>query len=324
MRLNSENTARIAWLRRVTALILLITATAVFSQGDNIGEDAAEPAVVDPDTGRISDRILYNPVSHYDIRFEVKNVNFVRRHAPNGRGEFLDVVFDINNHTGEDLDLILWVVASYQENAIDERTRLYIPHPQWRTADPDKDRMLLHRIAVSPVQIDADQLWDEDDPIYIEESRIRQRLASQAAAEGPPPPLHPPLRRYYDYIFSNPLDGLPIKVRGDTGPGQHETLESNYIPPTPEERKRRVHRTLDQHTYTVQHRSRSSTVRTHHFSEYGTNFVFFNNVAIFVFDAARAEELDEQLERELGDGEELVNAMSFMRMFEFERPLRIY
>jgi hypothetical protein len=121
-----------------------------------------------------------------------------------------------------------------------------------------------------------------------------------------------------------PTKGLLIKLHGDQGPGQHELVQTNYQPPTPEEKRTKIFKNIPAHTYTIEHTRRKLIFRSHHYSAYRADFRFFNNVAIIFFDAKKAVEAEEQSKRELREGEKPVQSMVYYRVIRTNDKLRIY
>lgn len=59
-------------------------------------------------------RDLY-PLSMYDSRIRLKGVNFVRRHADTGKGEFLDVQVELESRVPENNEYAIYVLAGFEE-----------------------------------------------------------------------------------------------------------------------------------------------------------------------------------------------------------------
>jgi len=344
--------------RRLAAVLftvmLLLTGfcSVLLSQGqENITTTPGQPATASNTQGRVAARTTledYNPIAAADMRFSVGNINFDRRYAGNGLGEFLDVVFEVRNLTSQPFDLYGFVIAYYETDAVDRTTRSMIPYPSWRSNDPARDQFLIHYLTVTPdirVNRDEDKLegngqndhaimgmndqeiWDEHDPDYTAYKRIIQRMRDSVASSEPVQFVNPPLWKVLSYVINTPSRGLRFTLRGEnmtcggTGPGagqnagpqagQQQTaantprineipdlggcLQTNYSPPTPDEKRTRQHKALVLHKYTLEHTRRLTTFRSHHFSKFRANYVFFNSIAILLFDAEKAAEYEKQM-----------------------------
>ena len=289
--------------------VALIVASGVFSglqsQQENITEAGAAAA---------GDQIPiqnYDPIAITDPRFIVDNLNLSRRYASNGEGEILDISFDITNLTSDPIEMSAYVMAFWETNAIDQPLRAYIPYPQWRIHDPDRERHLVHYMTVTPEDIPDEQIWTKDDPDYKKQRVIWNRMRNSVAGNRPIPEFRPPFWKYLTYMTSNPDKGLKFTLHGRTGPTLDKVVQSNYIPPTPEEKKKRMHKTLDKHKYTLLHNRRKVEFRSHHFTRYRADFKFFNMFSVVLFDLGKVGQAAEQEGRELEPDEEKVNPLVY-------------
>jgi hypothetical protein len=114
----------------------------------------------------------YNPLAVTNAQFRVSGMNFDRRFAGNGWGEFLDVVFTLENLTAQDRDLYVFVAAYQETDAVDERQRQWVPYPRWRPRDFERESFLVQHIAVSPADIAEDKIWTEQDPDFQRQQTI--------------------------------------------------------------------------------------------------------------------------------------------------------
>lgn len=266
----------------------------------------------------------FDPVAVKDPRFTLTNVNFDRRYAPNGVGEFLDVVFDLKNLTSEPVDFYAYVIAFWETDAVDLNSRRLIPYPTWRVNDPARGEYLVHYITITPKDLADEEIWSDKDPDYKHYSHIVQSMRDSVATTEPVSDVHPPYWKYLSYISQHPAQGLKFKLYGDKGPGQHEVIQTNYVPPTAEEKKNKVHRTLSQHKFTIEHTRRMAIFRSHHYTAYRADFKFFNSVSIVLFDAKKADAYEEQ--RKAGGpkaGEAKIDPLIYKQTFKIGRPLKM-
>ncbi|MBL8020027.1 MAG: hypothetical protein JNM27_10215 [Leptospirales bacterium] len=308
--------------------LLILTGFSVFSQAPTSqpvstqpeGQPATQPAG-NAQAIQLQD---FDPIAVKDPRFVVTNVNFDRRYAPNGIGEFLDVVFDLKNLTSEPVEFYAYVLAFWETDSVDNNTRRMIPYPSWRVNDPARGEYLVHYITVTPKDIEEKEIWSDKDPDFKHYSHIIDRMRDSVATTEPVSDVRPPYWKYLSYISQRPAQGLKFKLYGEKGPGQHETIQTNYIPPTAEEKKLKVHRTLPQHKFTIENNRRATIFRSHHYSAYRADFRFFNMVSIVLFDAKQADAYEEQ--KKAGGpkaGEAKINPLVYKQTFRIARPLRM-
>jgi len=133
-------------------------------------------------------------------------------------------------------------------------------------------------MTVTPSDINDNDVWDRNDPDYLSYEKIVNRMENSVSATEPVYHLHPPFWKYLTYVTKNPEKGLKFTLYGEKGPTQDKLVQSNYIPPTPEEKKIRIHKTLVKHKYTLDQNRKKTIFRSHHFSKFRTDYFFFNTV----------------------------------------------
>ncbi|MBI3395885.1 MAG: hypothetical protein HY042_08625, partial [Spirochaetia bacterium] len=273
-------------------------------QGQNIqdggqkpGEKKADAPAKDAQKGpRLQMAVQdYSPISITDTRFVVRNLNFDRRYAGNGLGEFLDVVFDIANLTSDPVDMYAYVLAYYETDAVDRAGRRLIPYPSWRINDPERNDFVVHFITTTPNDIADSDIWGEKDREYQRSEYIQKHLQASLGANEPLGKLRPPFWKVLNYVEHTPTKGLKFTLFGEKGPAPNEITQTNYEPPNAEEKKNRMHKTLEKHKYTLEHNRRLTTFRSHHFSPFRSRYVFFNSAAVLLFDAGKAQKYEEAM-----------------------------
>lgn len=272
-----------------------------------------------PEGGYIENN--YSPLALIDPRFKIANFNLDRRFAGNGHGEFLDVVFDVNNLTSEDVRLYAYVVAFYESDAVNTRERKWVPYPRWRDRDYPAEQNLVHYITVTPQDIPEDSVWNPTDSDYFDYATTVNRMRDSIAGDVPVPDVKPPFWKYLEYINAHPTDGLEFVLYGAKGPTPDKIVQSNFPRPTPEEQKKRVHKNLFKHKYTLQHNRRSTIFRSHHFTRFRADYRFFNRVAVLIYDAEKAEAMEKQKEEGVGEGDDVIEPLIYKRVFMFNDRL---
>ncbi len=290
--------------------------------GGDQQEDAGDTADLKPAPEGGYRQNNYDPLALIDPRFTVSHFNLDRRFSGNGRGEFLDVVFDLNNSTSKPVRLYVWVVAFYETDAVNERKRNWVPYPGWRDRDYPAEENLVHHITITPQDIPDEIVWNVDDPDWHKQTTIIERMRNGLAGDVPYPDVHPPFWKYLQFIIMNPTKGLEFTLYGDTSPTPDKIVQSNFPQPTPEEIKIGLHKNLFKHKYTLQHTRRKTIFRSHHYSGFRADYKFFNRVAILVFDADRADAFEAQASEGIGEGDQPIEALVYKKVFAFEKPLK--
>ncbi|MCS7204393.1 MAG: hypothetical protein NZ853_01710 [Leptospiraceae bacterium] len=265
----------------------------------------------------------YFPVSIEDPRIEVREISLDRRFSPDGKGEFLDIMFNIENMTNQKIDLYVWVIAYYETDAVDKEERLIVPHPTWRVYDPDKRFFLTRYIKITPRDIPTDKIWSPADPDHKTYFDVIKRMRNAVGHMKLIEDIYPPVWKYVSYIMRYPTQGLPVILYGDLGPTPDKLMFTNYIPPTPEEKRTKIFKNFVEHTYTVEYARRRTIFRSHHYSPYRPNFYFFNMFRILIFDANQAQVFEEQAQRPLREGESPANPVMYHRIFSISKEIKI-
>ena len=302
------------------ALALMLVVTTVVSSQPTIDEgDKAEQTAE-----RVLDQNSYWPLGVDDQRFTISGFNLDRRYAMNGSGEFLDVVFYVNNNTSTPVKLLAFVIAFNETDGVDHPARGLIPYPQWRNRDYDAEKSVVHYLRMSPQDVPEKAIWGYKDPDYFKTAKHLARQRNSITGNRPIPDLLPPLWKYIEYISYKPSVFLPFTLYGDVGPTDDKRVESNYVRPTETERDTKVFRNIEKHTYTLENDRRRTIVRTFHFSKFRADYKYFNKVAVVIMDQDRVEAWKEQRNRELQPGEERVEPVVYKKIMTMTKPLKHY
>ncbi|MCB1139982.1 MAG: hypothetical protein KDK23_14570 [Leptospiraceae bacterium] len=324
----------IRWIRYST--IALIFAAPVFagllwSEDPNIRDNPGGTDVAVND-GAGPDRITldnYNPIAIDDPRIDIEDLTVDRRYAPDGRGEILDVMFTVHNLTNDPIELYAWVLAYRETNAVDEKDRRWVPYPMWRVQDPAKRDFVIHFMKITPKDIPPEKIWapkanpDDKDGPYEQQKEIVDRMRDSVAAVRPVADLLPPAWMYIAYISRYPTQGLNFTLYGDATPPPDQLTLSDYVPPTPEEKRTKVFKNYDKHTYTIEQLRRKSIFRSHHYIRYKVDYEFYNTIAVVLFDAKAAKEYEQQVDAGNVAKEDIVNPMLFYQIYKIDHSLKI-
>lgn len=316
-----------SYLRLAFVSAALLIAGGIVSQNPPATSPTSQPQPTSqpaaPTTAKPMTLQDFDPIAVKDPRFVVSNVNFDRRYAPNGVGEFLDVVFDLRNLTSEPVEFYGYVMAFWETDAVDRNSRRLIPYPTWRTNDPARSDYIVHYITMTPKDVPATEIWSDEDKDYKHYAHVAEEMRNSVATTEPIADPLPPFWKYLSYISERPTQGLKFTLYGEKGPGQNEVIQTNFIPQTAEEKKRKIHRTLRQHKYTLEHIRRMSTFRSHHYSGFRAGYRYFNTVSIVLFDAKKAAAYEAQLKAGRKPGEPKIDALVFKQTYRVPRDLKL-
>ena len=238
----------------------------------------------------------YSPLAVVNDKFIISGINFDRRYAPTGLGEFLDVVFNIRNLTSGPVKLYGYIMAFHESDAVDKLHRRVVPYPSWRHYDPAKEMHLIHTMTVTPKDIPDNQIWNEKDRDFLMYKRIVDRMRDTVAVRIPIKMVHPSIWKYMAYISLNHTKGLPFTLHGEEQPKETEKILTNFIVPSQAEKAAKVYTSINKHKYTVEAQRRQSVFRSHHYAKFQANYKFFNRVSIVIFDATKADEYEKGIQ----------------------------
>ena len=222
------------------------------------------------------------PIPVYDPRLQVKNVSFTRRHADNGKGEFLDVQIDITNLSTESVNYKTYILAIHEQDDMAKYDDPLLPYPTWRKTMPEKDKKVVLFSNLMPQNVSPKEIWGEE--LYqkkLKEVEEKQLLGYKVQLE------EPNMNEYIQYLLRTPDKALDFTLYGERGPVKEKVLVHNYIGQTEEEKKLQKHDTLGKHTYTVYNNKYNSSVISHHYAEYRPGYITFNKVVLMIFDPQR-------------------------------------
>jgi hypothetical protein len=222
----------------------------------------------------------YQALPTEDPDLSIKNVNFLRKFAGSGRGEFLDVQFSLYTQKTITKEYSVYVLAVHESTA-----PVYYP-VNWRPNDPQKNIKKIKFQALAPEILKEDdvltKVTSEDMKKYIQEKRTDSILDGATIKE----PVDPNLDDYIYYLTKNQDKALKVKVFGHESPKIEEQVTSN-IKFDQKELDRDVNYSVEGQTYTIQANKYFTTVSTHHFSIFRPEYYFFNKVVILIFDPER-------------------------------------
>ncbi len=271
----------------IKLLILLFAITVIAEEAKN-----TRPPADDKKAAPAKDETLalmkdYTPLPILDPSFTVRGVNFLRRAAHNGKGDVLDVQFNVENQEGGPSREYSFYVLAYHEAKNPVFNKL-APPPEWRENDPNKKNTIIKYsvlvpnplpnqdsakkvITPTPKDVWGDaSLKQKTDKVDFNRSKGYEALLGE-----------PNLNEYMIYLAKNPDKSQKFQLAGEA---IDKPTVSNYESSDAELKRDMNLTAVNMHTFTIFNAKYKTTISTHHYSEFRPNFVFFNRVAILIFD----------------------------------------
>jgi len=270
--------------RLVSSLLVLLLASQLMAEGETTAT-AAAPSDETPDqavTRRKDRRKVLNEslkdqqsLPTEDSNLEVKNINYLKTYASSGRGEFLNVTFDLINKSEKTKEYLVYVLALHE-------AVVPVPYPSnWRADDPQKNIKIIKFQKLSPELLEDKTVIGEKTTADMANLKYKSVLNQSLNRLD-----EPGLDNFINYLIKNPDKALKVKVFGNESPAKSEYITSN-LSTLKEERDRDVNYATENHTWTIQNNKFTTTVTTHHFSLYRNDYLFFNKILVLVFDPSR-------------------------------------
>jgi hypothetical protein len=271
--------------RLVSSLLVLLLASQLMAEGETTATAAAAPSDETPDqavTRRKDRRKVLNEslkdqqsLPTEDSNLEVKNINYLKTYASSGRGEFLNVSFDLINKSDKTKEYLVYVLALHE-------AVVPVPYPSnWRADDPQKNIKIIKFQKLSPELLEDKTVIGEKTTADMANLKYKSILNQSLNRLD-----EPGLDNFINYLIKNPDKALKVKVFGNESPAKSEYVTSN-LSTLKEERDRDVNYATENHTWTIQNNKFTTTVTTHHFSLYRNDYLFFNKILVLVFDPSR-------------------------------------
>ncbi|NBU96916.1 MAG: hypothetical protein EBS19_01675 [Spirochaetia bacterium] len=270
--------------RLVSSLLVLLLASQLMAEGETTATAAAPPdETPDQAVTRRKDRrkVLNESLKDQqalpteDPNLEVRNINYLKNYASSGRGEFLNVTFDLINKSEKTKEYLVYVLALHE-------AVVPVPYPSnWRADDPQKNIKIIKFQKLSPELLEDKTVIGEKTTTDMANLKYKSILNESLNRLD-----EPTLDNFINYLIKNPDKALKVKVFGNESPTKAEYITSN-LSTLKEERDRDVNYATENHTWTIQNNKFKTTVTTHHFSLYRNDYLFFNKILVLVFDPSR-------------------------------------
>ncbi|MFO1527917.1 MAG: hypothetical protein U1F16_18240 [Turneriella sp.] len=240
-------------LRRLTFAVLL-GAPLLFAQK----KETTAPA---PDTQPAGGRIR-------DERVSVENVSFWKKNATDGKGDYLEVTFDIVNKTEENIPLKMFIIAFNEKDLVDKEYRRYVEYPRWRKFDEDKK---LHKVVLFNSIPEFNDAKHEEVAAYARnKEKAAAEMGKYTLPEQQPAPAGSKKKvtlqdflRYVQYIHDKPESGLDVMLQGF-----ENTKFTRKVEPT----------------YRIEEKALKVNVWGKLLSKYRVDRKFFNHLGLILYD----------------------------------------
>ncbi|TGK00788.1 hypothetical protein EHO59_12705 [Leptospira semungkisensis] len=244
-----------------------------------LGSAASGQNNAEKDTKSGSGGVEYYPLAYYDDRLLVKDVSFFRRHADNGKGEFMDVMVELENRDFDPANFAIYILAVNETplSKVDDRREL-VPFPKWRQYDVEESTKVINFHNLVPVKLDNKAVWGEKRFGDVKKD-YDDKIARGERIKMP----NPNLDELVHFLTNNPKDALPIVLYGEEGPNKDKVLISNFVPQNAEDLQKQKHDSLSKHTYTIYNAKYKTTIFSHHYTEYRPGYFTFNKVVVLIF-----------------------------------------
>ncbi|MBM9578566.1 hypothetical protein JWG45_15570 [Leptospira sp. 201903070] len=256
-----------SFLRISVCLLLLFLGQSSYSQN-------AEK----PDPNKKDGGTDYYPLSFYDERLAVKNISFFRRHSDNGKGEFLDVMVELENRDFEPAKFSAYILAVNETSSVSAEKRELVPFPKWRGYDSENNTFVINFQNLMPQKLEPKTVWGEEKYNKVKKEYDDKIARGETVKMG-----IPALTEMITYLTNHPENALEFTIFGEQGPKKDQVLISNFVDQTEEEKKKQAHESLNKHTYTIYNAKYKATLMSHHYTEYRPGYVSYNKVVILIF-----------------------------------------
>ncbi|MDH5716056.1 MAG: hypothetical protein OEZ22_00285 [Spirochaetia bacterium] len=129
--------------------------------------------------------------SKKDERLEITNISFSRRYTSDGRGEYMEIFFNIINLMDSSIKLKMYILGYYEDDLTKTKHRKWIGYPQWRKRDFEKDTVKVFHFDSIP-EIDKTKIDPDKKELYE----------------------FPTSKEYFKYITKNANNGIQLELAG--------------------------------------------------------------------------------------------------------------
>jgi hypothetical protein len=200
-----------------------------------------------------------------DERVSVENLSFWKKNATDGKGDYLELTFDIVNKTEDSIPLKMFIIGFNEKDLVDGEYRRYVEYPKWRHFDEDKQ---MHKIVLFN---SIPEIKHEDVAAYARKKeetvaknggfKPREEPAAPAGAKNKTTLKQ--FLHYVQYVHEKPESGVDILLQGFEDAKFTRKIEK---------------------TYRIEEKALRTNVWGKLLSRYRVDRKFFNHVGLVLYD----------------------------------------
>lgn len=240
-------------IRKILALLLIIAGVYVYAQEAQKDENKEET-------------IPLKGGALYDDRFEIEKFSFYKKYAPSGKGEILEMYFDVVNNTDKKIDFKAYVFGICERNMVPEERKYKGGYPEWRKRDFEEESFFIHNFySVPSLEKEKVREWAIDTRVSLNEKRD-EKTKLDLNKEEMQKDYVVKLIDYISYAEKNIDSGIDLTLRGNEA--SEETAKSSIKGPS----------------YQLFQNPRKTTVITQLLSKFRKDYSYFNQIGIILYD----------------------------------------
>lgn len=250
---------------RKLAFFLLFTVAALIAQ--DADKKNTEARAEQPAGGRIRDE-----------RIAVENVSFWKKNATDGKGDYLELSFDIVNKTEDPIPLKMFLIAFNERDLVDKEYRRFVEYPKWRVFDEDKK---MHKLilfdsipAINHQEVAAFARKKEE--AIAKSGGFKPRIDEEESTGNKKKVTLKKFLQYVQYIHENPNSGIDILLQG------YEN--TNYNIKCASEAKAGKECLKKKGAYLIEEKALKANVWAKLLARYTVDKKFFNHLGIVLYD----------------------------------------
>lgn len=191
-------------LRKLT-FTLVLGAPLLFAQNSDKKTEAPAVTQTQPAGGRIR-----------DDRVSVENLTFWKKNATDGKGDYLEVAFDIVNKSEDSIPLKMFIIAFDEKDLVDNEYRRYVEYPKWRTFDEDKKmhKLMLFSSIPDTKHEEVAAFARKKEEAVAKNGGFKPREEQAEPAGSKKKPTLRQFLEYVQYVHENPNAGVDVLLQG--------------------------------------------------------------------------------------------------------------
>lgn len=229
-----------------------------------------------------------------DDRLTIDNLTFWKKSSPDGKGDYLELTFEITNKTEDAIPLKMFLIGFNERDLVDKEYRRLVEYPKWRPFDEDKK---LHKLilfdsipALKPEEVSAFVRKKEEAIARNSGAKPREEADDNAGAKK-----KPTLRQFLQYvqfIHENPNTGIDVLLQGFEN--------TNYNLKCSSEAKTGRKCLEKKGSYLIEEKALKANVWGKLLARYSLDKKFFNHVGLVLYDTEARKVVHRQFYRVRG------------------------